>query len=129
MTQRNIDIMDAIVDKMIEGETLSQALKSVYRKRQVLIPYNEEIFGVSLMDLKMSCRTTNALLRTGLRTLGDVVNYCKTHKIIDISNLGKSSGIEVFETILDYCWAHMTIKERTTFLMDTVERNTLNIRA
>lgn len=128
MTQVNINIMDAIVDKMIAGEKLSQALKSVYVVRHVCIPYDEDIFNVSLRTLKMSCRTTNALLRAGLRTLKDVISYCKQHKITEIPTLGKSSGIEVLETILDYCWSNMTTKERTDFLIDTVERNSINIR-
>lgn len=128
MTQRNIDTMDMIVDKMLEGEKISQALKDIYNKRNVIIPYNEESFNVSVRDLEMSRRSTNALLRTGLKTLGDVVNYCKTHKITDIVNLGVGSGVEIFETILDYCWEYMTTSERTSFLIDTVERNSNNIR-
>lgn len=129
MTQRNIEIMDVIVDKMIAGETLSQALKSVYEVRHVCIPCNEDNFNIPIQSLKMSCRSTNGLLRVGMRTLGDVVNYCNKHKITDIANLGKGSGIEVLETILDYCWSKMTVKERTEFLIDTVERNSINIRA
>ena len=129
MTQRNIEIMDAIVDKMVDGEKLSQALKSVYVKRHVYIPYNEEIFTVSLMELKMSCRATNALLRAGLRTLGDVIDFCNKQKITKISMMGNNSGVEVFETILDYCWEHMDTLQRAKFLMDTVEKNSNNIRA
>lgn len=123
MTQRNIDTMNVIVDKMLEGATISQALKSVYTTRNVCIPYDEEILNVSVQSLKMSCRTTNALLRTRLNTLKDVVDYCKKYKITDITNLGKNSGVELFETILNYCWKHMTNKERVEFLIDTVERN------
>jgi DNA-directed RNA polymerase alpha subunit len=112
---------------MVEGEKFSQALKSVYAVRHVCIPYDEDIFNISLQVLKMSCRTTNALLRAGLRTLGDVIDFCKKHKIIEIPTLGKASGIEVFETILDYCWNKMTTNERMNFLIDTVERNSINI--
>lgn len=129
MTQRNIDVMDIIVSKMKEGNKLSKALKLVYNKRSVRIPYNEDHFDTSLMELGMTNRTTNALLRAKLRTLGDVIDFCKTQKITEIINLGKSSGIEVFETILDYCWERMTNKEKELFLIDTVERNCEYIRA
>lgn len=129
MTQRDIDIMDVIVDKMVEGATLSQALKSVYAVRQVCIPCNTDTFNVSIQALKMSCRTTNALLRSKLQTLKDVINYCKKNKITDVPTLGKTSGIELFETILDYCWNHMSTNERTEFLIDIVERNSVNIKA
>lgn len=129
MTQRNIEIMDIIVNKMAEGETLSKALKMVYSKRNVYIPYNEGDLDVSLMDLGMTSRATNPLLRAKLRTMSDVVEFCKENKITDIVNLGRISGIEVFETILDYCWDNMSENEKVSFLIDIVERNSGNTRA
>lgn len=128
MTQRNIDTMDIIVNKIADGAKLSEALKFVYDKRNVCIPYVETNFDESLMSLGMTSRTTNALMRAGLRTIGDVVNYCNTQKITTIKTLGNHSGIEVFETILDYCWECMSYKEKATFLIDTVERNSINLR-
>lgn len=129
MTQRNIDVMDMIVGKMAEGDTLSKALKRVYDKRNVVIPYNEEIYDVAITSLPMSNRTTNALMRGRLKTIGEVIEFCKTQKITQVTNLGRSSGIELFETILDYCWDHLSQEERVSFLIDTVERNGEHIRA
>lgn len=128
MTQRNIDVMDIIVSEMNEGTKLSKALKLVYTKRKVRIPCSLNDFDIFLIDLNMSGRTTNALLRAKLRTLKDVVNFCRDQKITDIKTLGANSGIEVFETILDYCWDHMDSKERTSFLIDTVKMNEDYIR-
>ena len=128
MTQRNIDVMDIIVGKLAEGTKFSKALKLVYSKRNVCIPDRKEMFDVSLMDLGMTSRTTNALLRAKFRTLGEVVEFCKTEKITKITNLGKTSGVELFETILDYCWDHMSNKDREIFLIDAVERNSKYIR-
>jgi DNA-directed RNA polymerase alpha subunit len=129
MTERNIYVMDLIVSKMAEGVSISKALKLVYHQRNVRIPYNDSDFDVSVMDLGLSSRATNALLRTKLRTLGDVVEFCNEHKITEIVNLGKNSGIEIFEAILDYRWKHMDNNERTSFLIDTVKRNQDYIRA
>ena len=128
MTQRNIDVMDIIVSKIAEGDKLSKALQSVYSKRNVAIPYIEDDLNESLMNLGMSGRATNALLRAKLRTVRDVVEFCKEHKITEITNLGRNSGIETFEAILDYCWDHMSQEERVSFLVDTVERNSGYIR-
>lgn len=128
MTQANIYVMDIIVDKMAEGASLSKALESVYHKRNVCIPYNDSDFDVSVMDLGLSNRATNALLRTKLRTLGDVIEFCNEHKITEIVNLGKNSGTEIFEAILDYRWQHMSKNARASFLIDTVKRNSNNIR-
>lgn len=128
MTQRNIDVMSTIVDKIADGEKLSKALESVYNKRNVCIPYKEKYCEELVIEFGLSRRATNALLRVKLRTIGDVIEFCKTKKITDISGLGIGSGIEVFESILDYCWACMSKDERTYFLIDTVERNSENIR-
>lgn len=129
MTQRNVEIMDIIVGKMAEGTAFSKALKLVYSKRNVCIPYNEEDFNVSLMNLGMTSRATNPLLRAKMRTIGDVVEFCKENQITEIVNFGRISGIEVFKTILDYCWDNMTVNEKASFLIDTVERNRGNVRA
>ena len=129
MTQRNVDVMDIIVSKMVEGATLSKALKLVYNKRNVAIPYSTVHSDISVMNIGLSSRAVRALVRTKLMTLGDVVEYCKVQKITEIANMGRNTGIEVFEAILDYYWDHMSHKERVSFMIDTVERNSKHIRA
>lgn len=129
MTQKNVEIMDVIVSKMAEGMCLSKALEFVYNKRRVCIPYKEEYCEVLLIDAGMARRSTNALLRAKMRKFGDVIEFCNEKKITDIPGVGKDSGIEVFETILNYCWNHMSNDERTSFLIDTVERNIDFVRA
>jgi D-arabinose 1-dehydrogenase-like Zn-dependent alcohol dehydrogenase len=95
----------------------------------VVIPYHEEMNDVAITSLPMSNRTINAVMRGRLQTIGEVVNYCNEHKITSVLNVGKTVGIELFETILDYCWEHMDQNEKAQFLIDTVERNSENIRA
>lgn len=128
MTQKNIDTMGVIVDKIADGEKLSKALEAVYVKRNVCIPYKEECFGVLTEDFGLSRRSTHALIRAKLKTVGDVVSFCNEKKITEIPGLGVGSGIEVFEAILDYCWDCMSSDERVSFLIDTVERNECNLR-
>lgn len=129
MTQRNIDVMDIIVDKIAGGVKFSKALKDVYTKRNVVIPYREEMNDVAITSLPMSTRTINVVMRGRLHTIGEVINYCNEHKITNILNVGKAAGMELFENILDYCWEHMGQNDKAQFLIDTVERNNENIRA
>ena len=128
MTQRNIDIMDLIVDKMAEGKTIARALKEVYVKRNVVIPFDEENLDVSVTNLGMSRKTVHALMRGRMSTLTDVVKYCEKQKITTVRLLGVSAGIETFETMLNYLWNKMSTEERTEFLIDTVQRNEGNLR-
>lgn len=128
MTTRNINTMDRIVDMLAEGKKLSRALNLIYTKRNVAIPFTEEMLDARVLDLNMSTRTTNGLMRAHLRTIKDVVEFCSKEKITKIRALGTSSCIEVFETILDHCWSKMDNEKRTDFLIDTVERNARYLR-
>lgn len=128
MTQKNVEVMDIIVSLLAQGTKLSAALRSVYEKRKVMIPYSEEWPNVDIAELSLSNRTKNALYRSHLRTVHDVVNYCSTKGITEAKTMGRHSGIEVFEAVLDYCWDHLDNEQRTYFLIDVVERNENKLR-
>lgn len=128
MTQKNIDIMNIIVSKLAEGKELSAAMKEVYTKRSVSIPYRKEWLACDIPELKMSLRTTGALMRHKIRTIGDVVNYTEKKRITSLPSLGMTCGVELFESILNYCWSQMTKEEQIAFLIKTVEKNSDNIK-
>ena len=123
MTERNIEIMDIIVDKMAMGKKLSEALKDVYTQRKVRIPFNDKDLNVPVDKVGMSKRTSFALMRGKMLTLSDVVAYCEKQKITTVNLLGRMAGVEAFETILDYLWSKMPKSERAEFLMDVIEMN------
>lgn len=88
--------------------------------------------NIDVMDIivsKMAEGTTNALLRGKINTLSEAISFCNGNKITDIATLGRLSGIELFETILNYCWNRMTDNEKVYFLIDTVKRNESYIKA
>ena len=123
-----VETAHLIASKMIEGKKLSKALALVYTKRELVIPSDLSVLDVKIVDLKMSNRTTNALMRAKLTTIGEVATYCEKNKLTDIKLFGKGSGVEMLEAILDYCWDCLTTSERTEFLLDIVERNEENLR-
>ena len=123
-----IETAHLIASKMIEGRKLSKALALVYDKRVLVIPSDTSVLDVKIMDLKMTNRTTNALMRAKLTTIGEVATYCEKQKLTDIKLLGTASAIETLETILDYCWSKMSKSEKAEFLLDIAERNEQNLR-
>jgi hypothetical protein len=138
MTATQINTLDLIVTKMAHGKTLSAAMKDIYTKRNVVIPYEDEWLDCKLVSLKMSMRTTNALLRNKFETIGDVVEFAATrdevdftpiNKISSLPTFGRKSGIELFEAILDYCWKQMPQETKDRFIIDVVIRNSENLRA
>lgn len=128
MTQRNIDIMDRIVDELAKGKKLSEALNTVYEKRNVEIPFNDEMFDIKITDLHLSNRAVGALMRAGLTTVNKVIEYGNKRPLNNINNFGQVSGIEFLEVVLDIAWDKMSQKAKVEFLIDTVERNQGNIR-
>ena len=123
MTQKNIDTMAIIVDELANGKKLADALKCVYTKRTVILPYDEDVLSIEVTKLDMPVKITNTLMRAKLKTLMDVVNYCENQKIRTVKGLGEISAIELFETIANYVWDHMSSNERTEYLISIVENN------
>lgn len=128
MTQKNIETMDMIVSLLAQHKKISKTLKHVYYKRYLILPHNEKWYQIHVTDLGMSNRTTNALMRSHLRTVQDVIDYCQESTIKDIKTFGQAAGVELLETILDVCWDNMTEQQRVDFLIDTVERNECHLR-
>lgn len=129
MTQQHIDTMDIIVDLVVSGKKISQALGEVYKKRCIVLPFMEDIMDDPIENLRMSQRTYNALMRAKLRSIGAVVSYSDGGDFSRIRNFGQLSGIELFESLLNYCWARMDNDQRTNFLLDAVVRNEEHLRA
>lgn len=129
MTQRNIDIMNLIVDEVVAGKKISEALATVYVKRNVVIPNYESIIDVPTLKLGLGNRVTNALMRKGLKTVGEIVEFSKTNSWKTVQGFGESSGLVLMETLLNFAWDKMDEEERFEFLVDAVERNEENLRA
>lgn len=128
MTQKNIDTMDMIISLLAQHKKISKTLRHVYDKRHLILPHDEKWYQIHVTNLGMSKRTTNALMRSHLTTVQDVIDYCNTSTIKDIKTFGHASGVELLETILDICWDNMTEQQRVDFLIDTVERNECHLR-
>ena len=129
MTQRNIETMSTIVSRLADGAKFSDALKTVYSKRKVQIPYDDVNIETQITSLGLSMRITNALLRAKLNTIGDVIAFCADKSITSIPTMGKSSGVELFEAVLNCCWDGMSADSRERFLINTVELNSDNVVA
>lgn len=128
MTNMNIAVMDVIVNYLGHGYSISDALKMVYTKRHIAIPFKPEHLDYQVADLKMSTRTTLALRRNGFHTVDAVIRAGHNGEIKDIRNLGQKSAIELYETLLNYFWERLTMDEKTDFLIDTVIRNSEYLR-
>lgn len=129
MKQEHIETMNTIVDLVVSGKKISKALEDVYEKRCIVLPFMEDIMDDPIENLRMTGRTYNALMRAKMRNIGDVIRFSDGGDFSRIRNFGRLSGIELFESILNYCWARMDVDQQTNFLLDAVVRNEENLRA
>ena len=89
MTQQNIETMNIIIDLVAGGKKISRALGDVYEKRCIMLPFMDSILDDPIENMKMSQRTTNALMRAKLRSIGDVISYSDGGDFARIRNFGR----------------------------------------
>jgi DNA-directed RNA polymerase alpha subunit len=105
------------------GTPISKAMKQVYKTRKVIIPFEDNDFNIPVPSLKMSNRSTNALMRNGLTTLQEAIDCLDMNTWSSIKGFGKESALEVFEKILDVAWDQMDLDKKTELLVQIDARN------
>ena len=77
----------------------------------------------SIDTLEFSVRASNALKRSGLMTVRDVIDAIADEKLMHIRNLGRKSYNEIKTRILKYGYDQLSEKEKIAFFLDLIERN------
>ncbi len=128
MTTTNVNAMRTIINELEAGKTISDALKVVYTKRNVCIPYVDEVFDVDVRELSMSGRVTNTLLRNHITTINEAIKINEQTPIKGMRGIATGLCTEFFETILNYSFDCMSTDAKAMFLIDVVERNRIYLR-
>ena len=87
------------------------------------IAFSKSAFNTGIDDIDFSVRSSNALKRSGLMTVGDVIDAIADDKLLHIRNLGRKSYNEIKTRILKFGYDQLTEKEKIAFFLDLVERN------
>lgn len=87
------------------------------------IAFSKSACQASIDTIDFSVRASNALKRSGLMTVGDVIDAIMDDKLLHIRNLGRKSYNEIKTRILKYGYDQLTEKEKIAFFHDIVERN------
>lgn len=106
-----------------------ETLRGTFGKRvAVSLPFSRSSCESSLDELEFSQRAQNALKRSGVFTLGELVDTIECGDLTRIRNLGKKTENEIKTRLLLYCYEHLGTRERKAFLLDMIERNTRAVR-
>ena len=101
-----------------------ETLEAVFGKNfAVRMRFTERVYKASIDDLDFSVRSSNALKRSGLMTVEDVVDAIATERLMTIRNLGRKSFIEIKTRILKFGYDNLSDSGKISFFYDLIERN------
>lgn len=100
-----------------------QVLGRITPHIKVRIPIGDKSRRVKIEEIpvELSVRSRNGMMRSGSRTVGDIVDLIQNGDAMNnIRNLGKKSINEIKSVILEYLYSELTDAERIAFWNDTV---------
>ena len=104
---------------------LPQTLDKVFGKNvSVRIGFSKVDCDKKIDDIEFSVRANNSLKRSGLFTIGDIIDAVAQDRIMNIKNLGTKTRNEIKTRLLVLGYENSTVTEKKNFLMDVIERNT-----
>lgn len=120
-------IKETVVNELVasaEQNGLIATLYSVFGKSvKVSIPFSRKTLDSSVDDIDFSVRSSNALKRTGLMQVGEVVDAIEDERLPKVRNLGKKSYVEIQTKLLTLGYSKLTDVEKKRFFYDVLERN------
>ena len=123
-------IKETVVNELVasaEQNGLIATLYSVFGKSvKVSIPFSRKTLDSSVDDIDFSVRSSNALKRTGLMQIGEVVDAIEDERLPKVRNLGKKSYVEIQTKLLALGYSKLTDVEKKRFFYDVLERNGIN---
>jgi DNA-directed RNA polymerase alpha subunit len=116
-----------VVNELIvsaEQNGLIQTLYSTFGNSvKVSIPFSKKTLDSSVDDIDFSVRSSNALKRTGLMQIGEVVEAIEDERLPKVRNLGKKSYVEIQTKLLVLGYSKLTEAEKKRFFYDVLDRN------
>ncbi len=89
----------------------------------VSIPIGKETIATDLSELSLSVRAYNGLRRSGIFTLGDLVETLQQNALPCIRNLGRKSISEIKTKMLNYCYQQLLNDEKIMFFQKMIDKN------
>ena len=107
---------------MAEKQGAYYVLQQNYSGQTVSFPYYGRMADLSIDEMNLSVRSSNALKRCGAVTAGKVAALIETDGLKTVRNLGIKSEKEIIRSFFTLCYAHMTGSEKLNF-WETMQTN------
>ncbi len=93
------------------------------RRVNMIVPYNNKTYEISIDSLDFSARAMNAMKRSGIFTLGEVIDAVASGALLQIRNLGKKTENEIKTKIMAFSYEQLTLAEKQQFFLTVIEKN------
>lgn len=82
---------------------------------KIELPFTQKECETEILSLSLSVRSTNCLMRAGLRTVGKVLEAMEKNALWGIRNLGKKSRAEIHVCMYEFGYNSLTEQGRKNF--------------
>lgn len=116
-----------VVNELIASADRNGLIPTLYttfgNSVKVSIPFSKKTLESSVDDIDFSVRSSNALKRTGLMQIGEVVEAIEDERLPKVRNLGKKSYVEIQTKLLALGYSKLNEAEKKRFFYDVLDRN------
>ena len=118
---------EQVIEELVKSAEKNGLIPTLYavfgNSVKVSIPFSRKTLDCEVDELDFSVRSSNALKRTGLMKVDDVVDAIADERLLHVRNLGKKSYNEIQTKILTLGYAKLTENEKKRFFYDVLAQN------
>ena len=98
-------------------------LQEVFPGKQVPVPYRERMSELTIEEMNLSVRSSNALMRANAGTFGRVREIMMMEDgLKKIRNLGIKSEREILRCFFSSCYEHLSPVEKAVFWQEVLDK-------
>ena len=118
---------EKVIEELLVSAEKNGLIPTLYatfgRTVKVSVPFSRKTLDCEVDELDFTVRSSNALKRTGLMKVEDVVDAIADESLFRVRNLGKKSYNEIQTKILALGYSKLTENEKKKFFYDVLSLN------
>ena len=117
------ELINRILDSAEKNGIVIALYDEFGKSVRVSVPLNAAVCNTNIDDIDFSVRASNALKRSGVFTIGEIVDLISKDGLLNVRNLGRKTRNEIKTRILVYGYNQLKDDEKIRFVRDVVEKN------
>ena len=122
---KNNEIAETLLTSANENGLINTLYSAFGNNINTSIAFSQSACDAGIDSIEFSVRASNALKRSGLMTIGSVIDAIMNDELLRVRNLGRKSYNEIKTKILLYGYKRLTEREKIAFFYYLVSNNTL----